>query len=412
MRPQEISINDYTYELPADRIAQHPLPERDASKLLIYKNGNISQDIYRNIAEYIPADSALIINNTRVVRARIYFEKPTGGIIEIFCLGPDPQYADMATAMGQRKKVLWNCLIGGASKWKAGQVLEKLVARGGQHFTLYARYIQKLDDAFLIEFSWEPGDSTFAEILDISGVTPLPPYIKRKPEEKDADRYQTIYGNDFGSVAAPTAGLHFTTHIFDQLSAKNILRSDVTLHVSAGTFKPVKSETMAGHDMHEEFFEVNQEDILDLADFHKLQKPIIATGTTTLRAVESIYWLGVKLILQPGLPEDQWVVNQWDPYELEKENIPVEAALNAVVEAAYGTVAYRIIARTQLLIAPGYSFKIPTGLITNFHQPQSTLLLLVAAFVGEDWRKIYRYALENDFRFLSYGDGSLLFRKQ
>jgi S-adenosylmethionine:tRNA ribosyltransferase-isomerase len=404
MHPRDISINDYTYELPADRIAQHPLPQRDASKLLVYKNGNITQHIYRNIAQHLPSDSLLIINSTRVVRARLFFQKSTGGIIEIFCLGPHAQYADVTTAMAQQKKVLWHCLIGGASKWKSGQVLEKTIQPGAK---LFARYIEKANDTFIIEFSWEPAEKSFAEILEMSGEMPLPPYIKRAAEGDDVNRYQTIYGNEFGSVAAPTAGLHFTENIFSELSAKNIQRGELTLHVSAGTFKPVKSDTMAGHDMHEEYFEANSSFITQLLNSVENNLPITVTGTTSLRAVESLYWLGVKMIKQPGLPLDQWHINQWDAYELEKENISVVAALKNVLKQMQGQ---RLIARTQLLVAPGYSIKIPSALITNFHQPQSTLLLLVAAFVGEDWRKIYRYALENDFRFLSYGDGCLLFR--
>lgn len=409
MRPQDISIHDYTYELPADRIAQHPLPERDASKLLVYKNGNISQDIYRHIDRHLPGNSLLVVNATRVVRARIFFQKPTGGVVEIFCLAPHSKYPELSTAMNQRKNVLWECLIGGASKWKPGQVLQKTVQAPGS-FTLYARYVEKLNDAFVIEFSWEPEDWVFAEILGIFGVMPLPPYIKRTAEEEDSSRYQTIYGQHYGSVAAPTAGLHFTEHVLQAMNAKNITRSSLTLHVGAGTFKPVKTETMSGHDMHEDYFEVGRECISILQKFIQQQLPITVTGTTTLRAVESIYWLGVKLIKQPGLPSEEWLIGQWDAYELEKENIPVPKALQTVEEKMQAQQLEQIIARTQLLIAPGYSIKIPTALITNFHQPQSTLLLLVAAFVGEDWRKIYEYALKNEFRFLSYGDGCLLFR--
>lgn len=407
MRPQDISINDFSYELPPARIAQHPLPERDASKLLVYKQGNISQDIYRNINQHLPAGSLLLVNATRVVRARIFFQKPTGGVIEIFCLGPHTSYPDLATAMAQQQKVQWQCLIGGASKWKPGQVLQINIQDG---LVLYARYIEKTGDAFVIEFSWEPGDRIFAEILDLFGVMPLPPYIKRTAEENDVSRYQTVYGQYHGSVAAPTAGLHFTEPVLNELIKKNIVRSHITLHVGAGTFKPVKSETMAGHEMHEEYFEVSNACIATMIKYIGQQKPITVTGTTTLRAVESLYWLGVKLILQPGLPMHQWMIGQWDAYELEKEKVPVLTALQTLEQKMKELQTEQIIARTQLLIAPGYSFKIPSALITNFHQPQSTLLLLVAAFVGEDWRKIYRYALDNDFRFLSYGDGSLLFR--
>jgi S-adenosylmethionine:tRNA ribosyltransferase-isomerase len=408
MRPQDISIKDYTYHLPNDRIAQHPLPKRDASKLLVYKNGNISQDTYRNIANHLPENSLLVINTTRVVRARILFQKPTGGVIEIFCLAPH-EHNDITWAMSRQQKVFWQCLIGGASKWKAGQVLEKTLPQD-KRFLLNARYVEKLHDSFIIEFSWEPKTFTFAETINAFGVLPLPPYIKRDEEEDDASRYQTIYGKSYGSVAAPTAGLHFTEQVFKKIKAKNIVQGQVTLHVGAGTFKPVKSETMAGHDMHEEYFEASREIISQLMKYIDEKLPITVTGTTSLRAIESLYWLGVKLILHPDLPTEQWTINQWEAYELEKENIPVLKALQTLYQKIEQSGEDRVIARTQLLIAPGYSIKIPSALITNFHQPQSTLLLLVAAFIGKDWRKIYDYALENDFRFLSYGDGCLLFR--
>lgn len=408
MRPQDISIRDYTYELPHERIAQHPLPERDASKLLVYKDGKIEQDIYRNIAAHLPANSLLIVNATRVVRARIFLQKPTGGVIEIFCLGPHAQYADITTAMAQQQKVLWHCLIGGASKWKAGQILEKKLNDGQ---VLHARYVEKASDTFIIEFSWEPAYKSFSEILEAAGEMPLPPYIKRAAESDDVNRYQTIYGQEYGSVAAPTAGLHFTEHIFNTLAARNIVRGSLTLHVSAGTFKPVKSDTMAGHEMHEEFFEADIPFLSQLIAAVEQRIPITVTGTTSLRAVESLYWLGVKLIMNRELPPEQWHIDQWDAYDLEQANIPVPGALKAVHEKINSLPTKRLIARTRLLVAPGYNVKIPTALITNFHQPQSTLLLLVAAFVGDDWRKIYDYALENDFRFLSYGDGCLLFRK-
>jgi S-adenosylmethionine:tRNA ribosyltransferase-isomerase len=404
MNPKQLSISDFTYELPPDRIANYPLPDRDASKLLVYTNGEIQEDIYRNISQYMPEDSLLILNNTRVVEARLLFRKPTGGVIEIFCLEPHAQYADITTAMSQRKKVWWHCLIGGASKWKPGQVLEKPIDGG----TLQARYLEKLSDTFIIELSWQPEELSFAELLHRAGVMPLPPYIKRNAESSDAERYQTIYARAEGSVAAPTAGLHFTDRVFAAMDEKNIQRTQVTLHVSAGTFKPVKSETMAGHEMHAEFFEVNMESIQQMLNY--LHKHITVTGTTSLRTVESLYWLGVKILLQPDLPEEQWTVHQWDAYELEKENVPVQNALQALMEKLRQVGTDRVIARTHLLIAPGYTFKIPRALVTNLHQPQSTLLLLVAAWVGEDWRKIYRYALDNDFRFLSYGDGCLLFR--
>ncbi len=406
MHPRHLSIHDFTYELPADRIAHYPLPDRDASKLLVYRHGSIEENVYRNIADYLPADSLIVLNDTRVVAARILFRKPTGGIIEIFCLEPHKQYADITTAMYQRGSVRWHCLIGGASKWKPGQILEKVIE--GDPLVLRAKYVEKQSDSFLIELGWEPASLSFAEVLHRAGVMPLPPYIKRSPEASDSERYQTIYAKAEGSVAAPTAGLHLTDEVFASLDKKNIMRDRVTLHVSAGTFKPVKSETMAGHEMHAEFIEVSAAAIQQLLKYR--DKHITVTGTTSLRTVDSLYWLGVKIGRQPGLPMDQWTVHQWDAYELEKENIPVEEALENILHALRDLDTDRLIARTQLLIAPGYVFKIPKALITNFHQPQSTLLLLVAAFIGEDWRKVYQFALENNFRFLRYGDGCLLIR--
>lgn len=404
MHPQQLSIHDFSYELPPDRIAHYPLPDRDASKLLVYKNGSITEDIYRNIDQHIPANSLLILNNTRVVEARILFQKPTGGVIEIFCLHPHAQYADITTAMYQRKKVLWHCLIGGASKWKSGQILEKKMDGG----LLQARYTGKEGETFIIELTWEPEELSFAEVLHRAGVMPLPPYIKRNAEASDAERYQTIYAQAEGSVAAPTAGLHFTDRLFATLQQKNIQQLPVTLHVSAGTFKPVKSDTMAGHEMHAEFIELKTETIQQIINF--LDSHITVVGTTSLRTVESLYWLGVKLIQEPGWPAEQWMVQQWDAYELEKEKIPVKTALETLLKKLQQLRTDRLMARTQLLIAPGYEIKIPKTLVTNFHQPQSTLLLLVAAFVGNDWKNIYRYAMENNFRFLSYGDGCLLNR--
>mgnify|MGYP002619625415 FL=1 len=407
---KNISIYDYTYHLPAERIAAYPLAERDASKLLVYNQGTITETAYRQIDEQLPADSLLILNNTKVVEARLHFQKPTGGVIEIFCLEPHPQYGDITSAMQQRRKVLWICLIGGASKWKAGQVLEKHLQHHDQPLVVRARYVGKEQDAVAIELQWEPADLSFAEILHYAGMVPLPPYIKREADASDAERYQTIYAQAEGSVAAPTAGLHFTPAIFSRLAAKNVLKEEVTLHVGAGTFKPVKSETLQHHEMHAEFIEVSATAIERILQY--LPKHITVVGTTSMRTVESLYWLGVKAIVQPGLPPQAWELHQWDAYELDAHQIPVDAALQAVLHKMQTLQWKRLITRTRLLIGPGYRFRIAKALVTNFHQPQSTLLLLVAAFVGEDWRKIYDYALQNNFRFLSYGDGCLLFGRQ
>ncbi len=405
MNPKTISISDFTYTLPNEKIAFHPLAQRDASRLLIYRNGTMKEDIYAHIDEYLPANSLLIFNNTRVIEARILFQKPTGGNIEIFCLEPDKRYGDITTAMLQHSRVRWNCLIGGASKWKPGQLLQKKLAAAGKEILLTASYISKNEDSFLIEMEWSDDELSFAELLHLAGIMPLPPYIKRNIEEEDKERYQTIYSKSEGSVAAPTAGLHFTEAIFNKLDKKNIQRQFVTLHVGAGTFKPVKAETMQGHTMHEEFIDVSLQTIQVIHSC--LGKPITVVGTTSLRTVESLYWLGVKTSLDPAIAPGQLLVNQWDPYET-VSSLSAQEALTALENWMKRNGLSHLVTTTQLLIAPGYSFRIIQALVTNFHQPESTLLLLVAALVGDDWRKMYDYALKNNFRFLSYGDGCLL----
>jgi S-adenosylmethionine:tRNA ribosyltransferase-isomerase len=408
MHPKSIAISDFTYELPEEQIARYPLPERDGSRLLIYQDGNIREDIYRHIDQYLPDHSLLVFNNTKVVEARLLFQKPTGASIEVFCLEPHSQYADITTAMSQKGQVTWMCLIGGASKWKPGQMLEKLMIAGGNVITLSARYLEKIKGSFAIELSWSQASLTFAEVLHIAGVIPLPPYIKRSAEVSDATRYQTIYAQTDGSVAAPTAGLHFTESLFERLNAKNIVRDFVTLHVGAGTFQPVKSETMEGHEMHSEFIDVSPALIQQLIDYS--DQHITAVGTTSLRTIESLYWLGVKTILNRAIAPEELVIRQWDAYELEAASISSREALTSLLQYMQQQQWERLITKTQLLITPGYSIRIPRALVTNFHQPQSTLLLLVAAFAGSEWKSIYQYALEHQFRFLSYGDGCLLFR--
>ncbi len=406
MNPQNLPIKDFTYFLPDDRIAKYPLSERDTSKLLIYIAGEISEDIYRNLDKHLPAGSLLIFNDTKVIEARILFQKPTGGIIEIFCLEPHKQYADILIGMNQKKKVLWQCLIGGASKWKHGQLLEKKIETEQKEIILQAKFIEKQSDSFIIEFSWNDNIS-FAEVLHFAGIIPLPPYIKRKAEKSDSERYQTIYAHNEGSVAAPTAGLHFSNIILENLKTKNIKTDFVTLHVGAGTFIPVKSETMKEHEMHAEFIKVSKKTIENI--FLSLSKNVIPVGTTSLRAIESIYWLGVKL--KSG-EKNNLMINQWEPYYLEKYNVTVHEALQFLLDFMNRKNMESLLTRTQILIAPSYKFKIANALITNFHQPQSTLLLLVAAFIGKDWKKVYKYALKNNFRFLSYGDGCLLWNNQ
>jgi S-adenosylmethionine:tRNA ribosyltransferase-isomerase len=401
IHPSDIKIAEYSFQLPAERIANFPLEQRDQSKLLVYKNGQITDDKFFNLANHLPANSSLILNNTRVIEARLLFHKATGGMIEIFLLEPHEQ--SIEESLQQTSLTKWNCLIGGASKWKHGQILSKELQVSGEKVILRARYLSKETDSFTIELSWSAPGVHFIDILHAAGAIPLPPYIKRSAEKIDADRYQTIFGKYDGSVAAPTAALHFTDSVFNALSGKNISSSYVTLHVGAGTFKPVKSETIAEHEMHSEAFTVHKKTLINLLE----SDIIIAVGTTSLRTLESLHWLGVKLM--SGNIDKQWELHQWEAYELD-DSYPYKESLAAILQWMNETGEDDVHCRTSLLIVPGYNFKIPSAIITNFHQPNSTLLLLVAAFAGNDWKNIYEHALENDYRFLSYGDSSLLWR--
>lgn len=405
--PRLISIDDYTYPLPEERIAKYPLEERDKSRLAICQKGSLKEDQYCNLASYLPTGSLLVFNNTKVVEARLLFKKDTGGTIEIFCLEPHEQYPDVTTAMLQKGKVLWHCLVGGASKWKPGQVLKKTIPLANANLDLFARYIEKRAGSFVIELSWEPASCCFAEILHCAGAIPLPPYIKREAEGSDTERYQTVYARLEGSVAAPTAGLHFTPAIFSSLKKKNIDTAFLTLHVGAGTFKPVKSATMADHDMHAEWIDVDRATIEKILT--NLGNPIVAVGTTSLRTLESLYWLGAKSV-SPDTDSStiSMQLSQWEAYQLAEKEIPVRQALESLLKWMDVNRLDKLVTKTQILILPGYSFRVISGLITNFHQPQSTLLLLVAALIGDDWKTVYNYALANNFRFLSYGDGCLL----
>jgi S-adenosylmethionine:tRNA ribosyltransferase-isomerase len=406
MHPKNLSISSYNYHLPDDRIAKYPLPERDQSKLLVYKSGKIEETVYADINSHLPEGSLLVFNNTKVVEARLIFQKATGALIEVFCLEPHERYPDITTAMMQQGEVYYKCLIGGASKWKHGMKLVKETESGDKQITLEAEIADRLPDCFVVKLSWLPEELSFAEMLHVSGVIPLPPYLHRNAEEDDKERYQTIYAKHDGSVAAPTAGLHFTKRVFEKLSAKQIQQAYVTLHVGAGTFKPVKAETMIEHEMHHEFIDVSADTIQHLIDH--LDKNIIPVGTTSLRTIESLYWIGLKLINNLSLSAPQLEVHQWEPYENEVNNITSKDALRAIIDWLKKNSSDRLITRTQILIAPGYQLKIAKAIITNFHQPHSTLLLLIAAIVGDEWKGIYEYAMNNDFRFLSYGDGCLL----
>ncbi|MBV9986701.1 MAG: S-adenosylmethionine:tRNA ribosyltransferase-isomerase [Chitinophagaceae bacterium] len=404
MHPGNISIHDYSYDLPQSRIARYPLEQRDASKLLIWEKEKITEDRYANIASHLPENSLLVFNNTKVVEARLLFQKAGGSMIEIFCLEPDEQYRDITAAMQQSGKVIWKCLVGGAKKWKENPLV-RMIGNGDQQIRLEADKIKQLNDSYLVELRWN-ADLSFAELLHLAGAVPLPPYLERAVEDSDKERYQTIYARHDGSVAAPTAGLHFTDKIFRTLQQKNIGHDFVTLHVGAGTFKPVKAALMSDHEMHAEFIDVRRELVARLLEHES--GTIVAVGTTSLRTLESLYWLGVKTALDPWILQEELRLSQWEAYELEEKAIPVQQALRSLLHWMDHQQTDRILTKTQIIIAPGYIFRVISALVTNFHQPQSTLLLLVAAIAGDNWKKIYGYALLHDFRFLSYGDGSLL----
>ncbi|MFN5334132.1 MAG: S-adenosylmethionine:tRNA ribosyltransferase-isomerase [Bacteroidota bacterium] len=400
----DIKIEDFKYDLPEDRIAKFPLEERDQSKLLIYKDGHIDSSVYRNLTAYLEPGTLLVMNNTKVVEARLLFEKTTGGIIEVFCLEPagNQPVENGLTAKG---KVRWNCMVGGIAKWKQ-PVLSQEIIINDHPIHLQARIAERHADIFEIEFEWHPDHICFSQILGAAGHIPLPPYLKRKAEASDKLRYQTVYASKEGSVAAPTAGLHFTDALLTDLKNGSIDMDYVSLHVGAGTFLPVKAETMAGHTMHREWICISVPFLKKLIN-HATQ-PVIAVGTTSLRTLESIYWMGIKTILNPEGDPTSVEVSQWDPYEIKSNDVAKQEALESLLRWMERRGLEELVCTTQLMIAPGYQIKMIDGLITNFHQPSSTLLLLVAACIGEDWRKVYQYALDNDYRFLSYGDGSLL----
>lgn len=398
---QEIEIAEYNYPLPDERIAKYPLKERDSSKLLIYNKGEISEDTFRNLANHIPAGSLMIFNNTKVIQARLRFRKPTGAQIEVFCLEPESPN-DYALIFQQTESCVWQALVGNSNRWKNG-ILTQSVNVAGKEITLTAERISTPSSINSVRFSWD-GGITFAELLESVGELPIPPYLNRKTEESDKNTYQTVYSKIKGSVAAPTAGLHFTPTVLDSLRNNNVECREVTLHVGAGTFKPVKSDLIADHEMHEEYIEVSKELIEHLI---AAEASTIAVGTTSVRTIESLYFLGEYVAENPGTAPSTLHVNQWTPYEKEHTMGAVEAlkALHTYMEQHE---LKKIHAHTRIMIAPGYKYRIVKAIITNFHQPQSTLLLLVSAFVSGNWKKIYEYALNNEFRFLSYGDSSLL----
>jgi S-adenosylmethionine:tRNA ribosyltransferase-isomerase len=401
---KSIEIKNYTYNLPDEKIAKYPLKLRDESKLLIYRNGEISQHQFKNIIEFLPENGLLIFNNTKVIQARIHFQKITGACIEIFCLEPHfPTEFEMIFAT--KNKCRWKCLVGNLKKWKSGNLIKEIIINDLK-VTISASRIEEVDNNQIIEFEWN-NNVSFAEILDVIGEIPIPPYLNRESEESDLVTYQTIYSKIKGSVAAPTAGLHFTENILNTLYAKNISKAEITLHVGAGTFKPVKTSEIGEHEMHTEHFFIDAE---VLEQILQNQGNITAVGTTTVRTLESIYWLGVKLLFNRN-SEFENNITQWEVYELQQD-IKTEHSIKAILDYMKNNNLKIISASTQIIIAQGYKFRMIERLITNFHQPQSTLLLLVSAFIGDDWKKVYEFALKNDFRFLSYGDSSLLFKNQ
>lgn len=404
MHPKDLSIADFTYNLPAERIALHPLAKRDHSKLLVWDRNTTTEDHFFNLGKYIFKEGLLLFNNTKVMPARLLFTRPTGGTIEIFCL--EPFADDHASAMQRTSASRWKCMIGGASKWKS-DALTRDVLYEGLNITLTAQLIEKKSDAYIVAFTWNVPDLSFSQLLQAAGEIPLPPYIKRKVATDDTERYQTIYAKDEGSVAAPTAGLHFTDELISVIRKRNTSIEFITLHVGAGTFKPVKSGNMAGHSMHAEFMDVSLEAIQCIIDHIGT---ITAVGTTTLRVIESLFWMGVKCDRDPQIQAEKLIIGQWEIYEdpLINCNTDPKFALLCLAGWMKNNNLNNLVISTSILIAPGYTFRIIRALVTNFHQPGSTLLLLVAAITGNDWRQIYKYALENDFRFLSYGDGCLL----
>ncbi len=400
---QDIQIEDYNYPLPDDRIAKFPLGQRDKSKLLIYKHGAIEEKTFDSLPQQIPADSLIIFNNTKVIQARLHFNKSTGAKIEIFCLEPIAPN-DYNLSFQSTKNCSWLCMVGNAKKWKDGDLC-KTITVGSSEVNLKARKIEQAGNSQIIEFSWDNDNIIFADILDAIGELPIPPYLNRKTEESDKNTYQTVYSKIKGSVAAPTAGLHFTPEVFSALADKGVKCREVTLHVGAGTFQPVKSERIADHDMHTEFISVEKSLVQNLID-HK--GPIIAVGTTSVRTLESLYYIGYTLLMNKDSEQDNLKVSQWQPYSNNEEKPSAKESLGALMAYLEKNNLEQLHSATQIMIAPGYKFNIVNAVVTNFHQPKSTLLLLISALIGEDWKRVYEYALHNDFRFLSYGDSSLL----
>ena len=435
----KLNLIVFDYDLPNERIAYTPSQNRADSKLLVWDKQIIADSQYQNITNFIPAHSTLLFNNSKVIAARILFDKQVdkvaaahttiadantitkshqdkinthqdenvqttrNSVIEIFCLEPGMEFSPVQIAMQATNSVVWNCLVGGAKKWKT-EFLEKILFYNDKKIHFYAKKINQTDGKFLIEFSWDDATIIFSEILALIGQIPLPPYIERNTTAEDKERYQTTYASEEGSVAAPTAGLHFSHELLNKISTNNIGLQFLTLHVGAGTFLPVKTALINDHPMHAEFFEIEKKLIHYLIENNN---PLIAVGTTSLRTIESLYWLGIKIIANPKITPNDLHLLQWDAYEVGEKEIPKLEALHAILKWMEGNQLQTLISKTQLMILPGYHFRMVKGLVTNFHQPKSTLLLIIAAIVGHEWKAIYHHALENQYRFLSYGDGCL-----
>ena len=405
LNPKHIKIQDFNYDLPDKRIAKFPLPVRDQSKLLLYQHGKVSEDIFTSLPSYINKGELMVFNNTKVIQARIHFRKETGALIEVFCLEPiEP--ADYALNFQQTEHAAWLCLIGNLKKWK-GELLSREMIVKGRLIKLTAERKEAVGTSQWVDFRWNNKKVTFADILEVFGELPIPPYLNRDTQESDKVTYQTVYSKIKGSVAAPTAGLHFTQRVLDALKEKGVDMEELTLHVGAGTFKPVKSEEIEGHEMHTEWISVSKSTIESL--IHHGGKAI-AVGTTSVRTLESLYHMGVTLILHPNASDEQLKVKQWQPYELpaSAKDISSVDALQALLDYMNRHELDTLHSSTQIIIAPGYQYQVVKAMVTNFHQPQSTLLLLVSAFVQGDWHTIYDYALSHNFRFLSYGDSSFI----
>lgn len=401
--PRHIRISEFNYPLPDERIAKFPLPERDHSKLLLYRHGEVSEDRFYSLPHYIPSGALMVFNNTKVIQARLHFRKETGALIEVFCLEPVRPH-DYALNFQQTHHAAWLCMIGNLKKWKEGDLHREIEIKG-RRLTLTAHRGEPQGTSHPVDFTWDNDEVTFADILEVFGELPIPPYLNRATEESDKETYQTVYSKIKGSVAAPTAGLHFTPAVLDALRDKGVDLEELTLHVGAGTFKPVKSEEIAGHAMHTEYISVRLETIEKLIAHGG---EAIAVGTTSVRTLESLYHIGVTLLKHPDATEEELHVNQWQPYEKAGKEVTGVEALTALRDYLIRHSLPALHTSTQIIIVPGYRYRIVKAIVTNFHQPQSTLLLLVSAFVKGDWHRIYDYALAHDFRFLSYGDSSLL----